>query len=348
MSDFHQHELRLWKQPVGGTDGQVAQAGDRPRRASGRPDETGNLGTVKSNAIQPVRILAPESEWAKAREWDELAHSVASLHYGTPRYKTYRKPRVLVLDDLWERFEGAYRYEDGLLALTCAACGHIENTGRDDCLKCGANCQFKQTEHADVRARFFRECVDGCQYLEWVCRTSHPELVRDRTWEGDISTTPMKRENLTLAINIRTQAEADERIPAALALKDLVGKVYVWAEPSEEIDLSQALPEFPYIGSMDYEQLSKTIDGVIISGKRMTQTQVDSLPSGSRVLVNWQGGNACEYETQNRHGKSWIGSDCLDFVGSQRFHQNVHLSPQTLIDQCEAAGVEHWVREETP
>lgn len=103
---------------------------------------------------------------------------------------------------------------------------------------------FAAAVPADVVARLFR-LIDATPNLIWVIRTEHPERVRDAVpWctngasESSSSFHAWQcRRNLWLAATVTSQAEADERVPELLRLRDLCGRLVVDVVPTEEIDL---------------------------------------------------------------------------------------------------------------
>jgi protein gp37 len=95
---------------------------------------------------------------------------------------------------------------------------------------------------ADVRRRFF-DLADATPNCDWLIVTERPENIeRMMPWarRGETRMEPAQRKNIWLIVRIRTQAEADERIPHLLKVPAAVRGV--WVEPGEGIRLDQCAP----------------------------------------------------------------------------------------------------------
>ena len=271
-----------------------------------RPWEDG--GELELCPPIPRRILAPESTWREPVELNEAAKELPERivkPYSSPiEYLPVGKPRILVDCDLFAPFDGRWVDEDGesiwwdtaFLPKDSPSLFTGNETPQNELSK---QVGVKPYTTADVLARVFR-LIDSCPNLEWIVPTSHPERVRevvvDQIKRHGKETEPYKWDMLNIAVRVSTQAEADERIPAVLALRDLVGKVLLWAEPTERIDLTNFL--YRECGE-HHDPETYALDGVIISGKR-----------GQGIA--------------------------RELVAKRR---------QSLIDQCEAAGVDYFIVE---
>lgn len=186
-------------------------------------------------------IVAPESHWREPAEWDKATCGA--------------RPRVLVNADPFEPWElppgkidvwdTKYRMpqmqtSDFRWATINRHMGRF--TGYHSCNLKGGNDALTLPH---VIKRTF-DTIDACPHLDWLIHTEYPERIAEMMPEsgegyesgGSQGWIPEPyRPNLWLGTTIRTQADADARIPHLLRVP--AAKRVLWCEPSEGIRLQR-------------------------------------------------------------------------------------------------------------
>ena len=130
------------------------------------------------------------------------------------------------------------------------------------------------------------------------------------------------REQIFLAVRCSTQTKADERISDAQLCRDLVGNLYAWFEPTESIRFFDKWNPCGF-------------DGVIISGKQMPSGEIECQQCGK-----------CWNDDAEQNDASHC--DCGYRMDDMTIRFEYERNTQSLIDQCEAAGVNYEIVEGEP
>lgn len=244
------------------------------------------------------RIVAAEEEWAKVLEWSHrrfcltcgwVRNAVDSDGEYCPacNLNIDDKPCVVhVPIDFAEEWGEYLCFEDGSAVRIFTPRGTEGGIEFFD--------EYKHAQIGDIRAELFR-LIDETPNLRWMLWTETPGRVKAVVYDhwtykvpGHITQNEgdgrrwKKRPNVYLGTTIRTQAEADQRIPELLKLRDLVPVLYVIVEPEEAMHIHPLIvkDEFGNCGNQvvgDFE--APAIDWIIIRAAPNKATNIEHIRS---------------------------------------------------------------------
>lgn len=309
-----------------------------------------------------TRVVAAGAMWKEPLKWDRLA-AEGKLPDGTPNPDGHR-PRVFCasLSDVFEEWLGSMVNSAGEKLFQCCQCQHQWAANVDDydptkqdkrvicqrCLSVGPNDMTMQ----DVRRRLFA-LIDATPNLDWLLLTKRPENITRMTPTRDLGERTegiaegdygyhnpehaFTRPNCWFGTSVENQAAADERIPHILrvpaavrflSMEPLLGPVNLgpWINDGETPSAESQCPKCG--GDVAAEG----------DGWRCVEHR------GIHIGCGWRASYLSGEEPDLRDGINWV------IVGGESGsgHRPMQVEwAQDLADQCKAAGVKCFIKQDS-